>query len=309
VAANLTINGGKMKLEGQVAIVAGGGQGIGEGIARCLAEEGADIAVLDINEEIAKKVADDLKAMGRKTLPVVADLTDEAQVKKAVQETIDHFGRVDILINNVGGVASKTIQRMMEKMAQPVDETLPDFMNSDGEIWDHYYELNLKSHVMLSQAVTPQFIKQQSGKIINISSIAGRGGDPGQMHYAAMKAGDISLTWTLARALAPHNVRVNCICPGFVYTPLWNMGAVAQHTRIREDKAQGKEVPARFAREDFDKLTPREYWLKYIVKPATPLGQEQTAEDMGKAAVFLVSDDSKNITGQTLHVDGGIVMR
>ena len=169
--------------------------------------------------------------------------------------------------------------------------------------------MNLKTHVLLSQAITPYFIKQRSGKIVNISSVSGRLPEPGHMPYGSMKAGDISLTWSLARALAPYNVTVNCICPGFVYTPLWDMGATARFNMIREAKAKGQELPPGVAADDVERLTPRELWLKYIVLPSTPLGREQTAEDMGRAAVFLVSDDAKNITGQVLHVDGGMTMR
>jgi NAD(P)-dependent dehydrogenase (short-subunit alcohol dehydrogenase family) len=105
---------------------------------------------------------------------------------------------------------------------------------------------------------------------------------------------------------------VNCVCPGFVYTPLWARGATGRLEAVRNAKSQGQELPERFRRyatEDVEGLTPYEFWLKYIVLPATPLGQEQTAEDMGKAVLFFVSEDAKNITGQVLHVDGGLVMR
>jgi len=304
-----------MKLEGKVAIVAGGGQGIGEGIVRCLAEEGADVAVVDINSDTAKKIADDVKAMGRKGLGVVADLTDDNNVEKAVKETADSLGKVDILVNNVGGVSEETAQLMMEYGASLGDvAALPAYMRYSSGIWDRFYQLNLKSHVMMSHAVTPYFMKQQSGKIVNISSIAGRMGDPSQMPYAAMKAGDISITWSLARALAPYNVTVNCVCPGFVYTPLWARGATGMLEGVRNARAQGQEPPARFRRSvaedvDVEGLTPYEFWQKYIVVPGTPLGREQSAEDMGKAVVFFVSEDAKNITGQVLHVDGGITMR
>ncbi len=301
-----------MKLKDKVAIVAGGGQGIGEGIVRCLAEEGADVAVVDINSENARKVADEVKAMGRKALAVVADLTNDDEVKRAVQEPVDFFGKIDILVNNVGGVSEETSQLMQEYRELLGDESLPPYMYFSSEVWDRYYKLNLKTHVMMSHAVTPHFMKQRSGKIVNISSIAGRGPDPGQMPYGAAKAGDISITWSLARALAPFNVTVNCVCPGFVYTPLWARGAAAQYNRIREAKTKGQELPDRFRRfeaEDIEGLTPYEFWMKYIVVPATPLGREQTAEDMGRAVAFLVSEDAKNITGQTIHVDGGITMR
>ncbi len=303
-----------MKLQGQIAIVAGGGQGIGEGIVRCLAEEGADIAVIDINGDIATKVAKQVKKRGPKALPVTADLTKEEQVIKAVKDAVEFFGKVDILVNNVGGVSVGTADRMVEYIASQKDiANLPSYMRFAPDIWDRYYELNLKSHVMLSHAVTPYFIKQRSGKIVNISSIAGRMPDPGQMPYSAMKAADISITWSLARALAPYNITVNCVCPGFVYTPLWDRGATAYLTMAREAKRKGEKLPAfrgtNFEDVDLESMTPREFWLKYIVLPATPNGREQTPEDMGKAVLFFVSEDARNITGQVLHVDGGVTMR
>jgi len=310
-----------MKLQGQIAIVAGGGQGIGKGIVHCLAEEGADISIIDINGEQAGKLAEEVKRMGLNALPVTADLTQEEQVNKVVKDTVEFFGKVDILVNNVGGASVETGQKIAERAAslEAVKDVpqLLRYMQFSPEIWDDFYELNLKSHVMLSHAVTPYFIKQRSGKIVNISSIAGRMPDPGQMPYSAMKAADISITWSLARALAPYNITVNCVCPGHVYTPLWERGATALLTMAREAvraaKEKGEKLPAFRAANledvDLESMTPKEFWLKYIVLPITPNGREQTPEDMGKAVVFFVSDDAKNITGQVLHVDGGIVTR
>ncbi|HEY90747.1 MAG TPA: SDR family oxidoreductase [Dehalococcoidia bacterium] len=300
-----------MKLEGKVAIVAGGGQGIGEGIVRCLAEEGANIALVDINSETAEKISDEVKSMGRKALPVVADLTDDAQLTRSVQDVVDFFGKIDILVNNVGGSSVETGLLMQEYRESLGDDTLPTFLYNSPEIWDRFYTLNLKTHVMLSHAVTPFFIKQKSGKIVNISSDAGRLPSPTQMPYGAMKAGDISITWSLARALAPYNVTVNCVCPGFVYSPLWARGATGQYNAILEAQAKGQlpERYNRFAAENIEGLTPYEFWMKYIVLPNTPMGREQTAEDMGRAVVFFVSEDAKNVTGQVLHIDGGMVMR
>ena len=286
-----------MKLADKAALVAGGGQGIGEGIVKCLAEEGANIAVADINGDNAGKVADAVKAMGRKALAIKADLTNDDEVTRVVGETVDFFGKIDILVNCVGGVSRETLDMMIADRAAQGDESLPEFMLFNSEVWDRYYRLNLKSHVMLSHAVTPYFIKQKSGKIVNISSDAGRLPDTGQMPYGAMKAGDISITWSLARALAPYNVTVNCICPGFVYTPLWEMGA---GVRLEQARSTAKDI---------EELSPYEFWLKYIVLPGTPLGREQTPEDMGRAVVFFVSEDAKNVTGQVLHVNGGTVMR
>ena len=295
-----------MKLEGRAALVAGGAQGIGEGIVRCLAEEGADVSIADINGERAGKVAEAVEALGRKALALGADLTDKDQATGAVRETVDFYGKIDILVNVVGGVSRGTMELFREQRANSTDESMPDFLSFNAEVWDRYYELNLKSHVMLSQAVAPFFIRQRSGNIVNISSVSGRVSEPNHMPYGAMKAGDISITWSLAKALAPYNVRVNCICPGYVYTPLWEMGAAARYNMYKE--AAVKEHPPT-QQSKIDELTPREFWLNYLVKPSTPLKREQTAEDMGRVVVFFVSDDAKNITGQTLHVDGGACMR
>ena len=303
-----------MKIENKVAIIAGGGQGIGEGCARCLAEEGADIAVVDVNGDNANKVADDIKKMGRKALAIVADLTREDEVNRSVKEAVDFFGKIDILVNNVGGVSLEMSKMQQEQMASFGDESLPSYMQFSPDVWDKYYQLNLKSHVMMSHAVTPVFQKQKSGRIINISSIAARMGGPDQMPYNAFKAGDISITWSLARALAQYNVTVNCICPGHVFTPLWERGAIAMLEATREAKTKGLPLPARLRRYqpeelDTEGLTPHEFWLKYMIAPMTPLGRDQTAEDMGKAVLFFASDDAKNVSGQTIHVDGGVVMR
>jgi NAD(P)-dependent dehydrogenase (short-subunit alcohol dehydrogenase family) len=307
----------KMRLKDRTAIVAGGGQGIGEGIALCLGEEGADVAVIDINSEAAAAVAEKLKAMGRRSIAITADLTEEELVARATRDAVDFFGRVDILVNNVGGVSEKTLQMREEYTASFKGEAaFSPYLLFSPDIWDRYYKLNLKSHVMLSDAVTPYLMKRLSGRIVNISSVSGRMGEPMHLPYAAMKAADISLTWSLARSLAPYNITVNCVCPGFVYTPLWERGAsnLMKGTRelIRGFKDKGEQLPVllqRFADADAEGLTTRDYWLNFIVRPNTPMGREQTPEDIGRAIVFFASDDAKNVTGQVLNVDGGIVMR
>lgn len=302
-----------MKLQGKVAIVAGGGEGIGEGIVRCLAEEGADIAVVDINGDIAEQAAERVKAMGRKTLPVKADLTDEKQVIKTVKDTVDFFGKLDILVNNVGGTIKDTSKLIDEYVASQGDTvSLTSYMRFSPDAWDYLYNLNLKTHVMMCNAVTPYFIKQRSGKIVNISSISARMADPYNMPYSAMKAADISITWSIARALAPYNITVNCICPGFVYTPMAERGVITRLTALREAQRKGEKLQPpfnRYAEADLKNMSYKEFWVKYIATPGTPLGREQTPEDIGKAVVFFVSEDAKNITGQVLHVDGGVVMR
>ena len=302
-----------MKLHGKVAIVTGGGEGIGEGIVRCLAEEGADISVVDINGDIAEQTAKRVEAMGRKALPIIADLTDETQVIKTVEDTVDFFSKVDILINNVGGTIRDTSKLIEEYVASQGDTaSLTSYTRFSPDAWDYLYKLNLKTHVMMSNAVTPYFIKQRSGKIVNVSSISARMADPYNMPYSAMKAADISITWSLARSLAPYNITVNCICPGFVYTPMAERGVVTRLRALHEAQRKGEKLQPpfnRFAKADLKNMSYKEFWLKYIATPITPLGREQTPEDMGKAVVFFVSEDAKNITGQVLHVDGGVVMR
>ena len=269
-----------MKLEGKVAIVTGGGVGIGRGIVHCLAEEGADVAVVDINRDTARKVAGEVKASGRKSLAVEADLTDNKKVTQAVQDIINTFGKIDILVNNVGGIGKTLLAR-----------TSLDFVDQKDAEWDENYELNLKTQVLMCRAVAPYFIKQKSGKIVNIASIAGKLNRSQHMAYSATKAGVIHFTRTLASALAEHNINVNCICPGVIYTPLWEVYG-AQFTQLLPE-AKG--------------MTPREYFDKFLV-PRVLLKRGQTVEDIGHAVAFLVSEDAKNITGQSLNVDGGMIM-
>ena len=306
-----------MRLKDKIAIVAAGAQGIGEGIVFCLAQEGADVAVVDINGDAAARTVEKVKKLGRRALPLAADLTEEKQIVKAVRDAADFFGRLDILVNNVGGVVPGMSQETAEYAATLKDDVaFVPHLSFSPDIWDRYYKLNLKSHLMLSNAVTPYFVRQRSGRIVNIASVSGRIAEPDHMPYAAMKAADISLTWSLARGLARYNITVNCVCPGFVYTPMWEEGSATYLERDRkavdELKSKGQKLPRslqRFAEADVNGMTPYEYWLKFWVGPNIPLGREQTVEDMGRAVVFFASEDGKNITGQTLHVDGGQVMR
>ena len=271
-----------MKLEGKVAIVTGGGRGLGQGIVYCLAEEGADISIIDINGDNARKVADAVKVLGPKSLAIEADVTDSKQVSQAVQGIIDTFGKIDILVNNVGGSLTKTLRTRIN--------TQPRFLDQKEAEWDETYELNLKTHILMCWAVVPYLIKQKSGKIVGISSIMGKRISMGVDAYSIMKCGVIHFTKGLAGELAEHNINVNCICPGLVYTPDLEEIATRQ-VQSHSNEAKG--------------MTPRDYFLKFLVAPYIPLRREQTPEDIGRAVVFLVSEDAKNITGQALNVDGG----
>jgi NAD(P)-dependent dehydrogenase (short-subunit alcohol dehydrogenase family) len=265
-----------MRLEGKVAIVTGGGRGIGRGIVLCLAEEGADVVVNSLHKDTTERVAAEVRALGRKSLAIAADVTDEEKVTEIVHVTINTFGKIDILVNNVGGMGRVHFKRTSEA-----------FVNQAVAEWDEAYEINLKSAVLMSRAVIPYFIEQKSGKILNVSSGAGKRASPRIMAYGATKAGVLSFTKSLAEEMGQYNINVNCICPGRIDTPLYE-----------EDEAQ-------FVRfnPDAGGMTPRERLLKYI--ESQPLKREVTVEDVGRAVVFLVSEDARSITGQSLSVNGG----
>lgn len=283
-----------MKLEGRVAVVTGGGVGIGRGVAMCLAEEGADVAVIDISAASADNVAAGVQSFGRKALAITADATDGTQAAQALQKAVEILGRVDILVNNVGGESRFYYEK-------------PGQLYSEEEEWDDTVRLNLKATMIMSRAGVPLFVRQKSGKIVNIASIAGRApsgggmrqgatGEEGEaffspmMSYGVAKAGVIQFTRMLALQLAEYNVNVNCICPGVLYTPLYERSFPR---RLRSTpEATG--------------MSAREYFDQYVVS-RVPLKREQTPDDIGRAVVFLASEDARNITGQSLNVDGGMV--
>ena len=275
-----------MKLKDKVAIVTAAGRGIGQAIALCLAKEGADVVVNSFHEETTAKVAAEIKDMGRQTLAIAGDITTPDMVSRVVQDTISAFGRIDILVNNVGG--GPVTQR----------ERGDNILDRLAAEWDGMYQQNLKAPVMMCQLVANHLIKQKSGKIVNIASVAGRStynSTTSPVSYRAVKAGLIRYTQSLADELGTHNVNVNCICPGYVYTPNWQRSA----RRMVE------------TRPEYQGLDPREWFIglnegKYPeLAPATPLRREQTMADIAQAVVFLVSDEGQNITGQTLNIDGG----
>ena len=275
-----------MKLRDKVAIVTGAGGGIGRGIALCLAEEGAEVVVNDIHQEKINRVTAEIKALGRKSMPVQGDVTNVREVSRCIQETVRVFGKIDILVNNVGGHAEAGEARTGTGIVQQTEAE-----------WDEAYEINLKSQFLMCREVIPFIRKQGGGKIVNISSIAGKLGDDSLMYYSAMKGAVIIFTRALARELAKDNIQVNCICPGLIYTPAWERLAV--------------KLPQ--LKPEFSGVKPRDFFLRVVKQGGgpllpTPLGREQTPEDIGRAAVFFASEEAQNITGQSLNVDGGIVM-
>jgi NAD(P)-dependent dehydrogenase (short-subunit alcohol dehydrogenase family) len=264
-----------MRLAGKVAVVTGGGSGIGRGIVLALARAGADIAIPDIQVLNAEKVADEVKALGRRVLPMKTDVTSSADVKQMVDRTRDAFGKIDVLVNNAG-------------MAAPPG--MP-FTNNTEEDWDRAFAVNTKSVFLTCKSIAPHFIERKAGRIINIASIAGPLAAPTMPAYSVAKQGVITFTRVVAKELAAHRITVNAICPGVLWTDFWQK--LAQHIADTNPAFKGMT-----ARQVFDKR----------VGDIVPMKCEQEPEDIGNTAVFLASDEARYITGQAIMVDGGCVM-
>ncbi len=265
-----------MQLEDRVALVTGGARGLGEGIALVLAERGADVALCDIILDGAQETARQIQSLGRKSESYAVDVTSQLQLKDVVERVLSDFGRIDILVNAAGVIG-----------APGFEETT----TSREEDWDITFDVNVKGTALTSDAVIPHMIRRRSGKIVNIASHAGRGGGAGGGAYGASKAAVIHLTQSYAMSLAPHNVNVNVVCPGTIWTPMWERIAVRSKRNNAEQSG----------------LTPREIF-DAAIRERCPLGREQTPEDIGKAVAFFASDDAVNITGQSLNVNGGTRM-
>ncbi|WP_309493294.1 SDR family oxidoreductase [Candidatus Hecatella orcuttiae] len=247
-----------MKLKGKVAIVTGASSGIGRAIALTFAQEGAKVVVSDINrkggEETVQLIS---KAEGEATF-VEADVSKSSDVKKLVDTCIEKYGRVDILVNNAGvGIAGSVL-------------------DTSEEAWDKCLDVNLKGVFLCSKQALPDMVKHGGGVIINIGSIAGLRGGAQYSAYCASKAGVIDLSQCMAIDYAKYNIRVNCICPGQVETPMLM-----------------ESVP--------------EELLQKLIK-ANPMRRFGKPEEIAKLAVYLASDDSTYMTGAILVIDGGITL-
>ncbi len=271
-------------LTGKNALVTGGGQGIGRGIALKLAEQGADVAIADINDDGAVAVSDEIKSMGRNSFTVHIDVTDNESVKLAIERVIVGFGHLDILINNAG------IGRVEGKAGGGLDEDWE-------ENWNTVMDINVQGVMRCTKAVVGHFMERKYGKIINTASGAGRGpiwwgppsGAPGYANaYGPSKAAVINYTQYCASTLGPHNINVNAICPGRVWTAFHD---VAISERMRSDPSLAGVDPVDVFNEDVSNLI--------------PLARSQTPEEIGVLVAFLVSDDASSITGQSIHIDGG----
>ncbi len=249
-----------MKLKDKIALVTGSSRGVGRAVALGLAKQGANVVVnYTSNENAANEVVEIIQSMGGKAIAVKADVAQKAEVENLVNSAIDTFGRLDILVNNAGF----TRPAMMIKMTE--------------DQWDQVVDIHLKGAFLCSQAAGLHMKEQKSGKIINVTSVAGIVGTVGQINYSAAKGGIISMTKSIARELARYNVCANVISLGIVATDMTE--------KIRSDEK-----------------------LKEIYMNRILLKRFAEADDIAPAFAFLASDESNYITGQLLCVDGGYGM-
>jgi len=246
-----------MSLKGKVAIVTGAAQGIGRTICAALADEGADLALCDVNGQGILDGAKDFSARGGKYLPFQTDVTSAAEVEATVKKVLEEWSRIDILVNNAGIVRDSLLLRMKD------------------EDWNLVLDVNLKGAFHCTREVLRAMIKQRWGRIINIASVVGAMGNAGQANYVASKAGLIGLTKATAREVATRGVTVNAVAPGFIETDM--------------TASLSEEI--------------RQTMLRQI-----PLGRFGVPEDVAGVVSFLASEASSYITGQVIHINGGMYM-
>jgi 3-oxoacyl-[acyl-carrier protein] reductase len=246
-----------MSLNGKIALVTGAAQGIGREIALALANDGADVAICDVNLEAAQKTAADIETKGRKSLALKANVAASADVIAMMDQVVEKFGRIDILVNNAGITRDGLILRMKD------------------EDWDLVLSINLKGAFLCTKAALRHMSKQRGGTIINIASIVGAMGNAGQANYVASKAGLIGITKTIAREYANRGVTANAVAPGFIETAMTQ----ALPENVRQELA--KQIP---------------------------MGKLGTPEDVANAVRFLASPWASYISGQVIHVNGGMYM-
>jgi 3-oxoacyl-[acyl-carrier protein] reductase len=246
-----------MEFNGQVALVTGGTRGIGKAVAEELAKRGVNTVVAARNGDAAAETASTLSSFGVKTLGTMLDVSNSKEVERVFSEIRAEFGRIDILINNAGITRDGLLMRMKE------------------DAWDAVMDINLKGVFLCTREAVKDMIKQRYGRIVNITSVAGFMGNPGQANYSAAKAGIMGFTKTVAREYAQRGVTVNAVAPGFITTAM---------TDVLPEK------------------------VKEEVKTLIPAGRFGSVTDVAGAVVFLAAPDAGYITGQVIHVNGGMYM-
>jgi len=257
-----------MELNGKVAVITGGGSGIGAEMARLFAEHGAAVVISDINLAAAEGLRSALVAQGHKAIAVQHDVTDAAAAAALVFKAEEELGPIDILVNNAGVSGNSPFLEMTE------------------EEWDRVINVNLKGHFLVTRAILPGMVARSYGRVINLSSICGKQGYPGIAHYCSSKFAIVGFTQSLAKEFAASGITVNTLCPGIVDTPINNYAV----NRIAKD--------ADLSRDDA--------WDAMVSN--IPQGHPQTALDIARMALYLASDWAANMTGGSYHVDGGCVM-
>jgi len=246
-----------MRLKGKNALITGAAQGIGKSIALGMAKEGSNVAVADLNVDMAETTAKEIQSFGVSCIPIKLDVSRYDSVAAAFGTCTKELGSVDILVNNAGITKDALLMRMKE------------------EDWDAVININLKGSFLCAKEAVKIMAKQRYGKIISISSVVAFMGNPGQANYSSSKAGLIGLTKTIAREYAARGIRANAVAPGFIQTAMT------------------------------DGLSDT---VKDEMKKAIPLGQFGSPEDVASAVIFLASKDADYITGQVIHVNGGMYM-
>ncbi len=244
-------------LSGRVALVTGAGRGLGRAIARSLAGAGAGVACVDVDADLVAETAEAIRNGGGRAEPLTCDVTQSSRVNEVVEQVVERMGRLDILVNNAGITRDGMLMRMKDDQ------------------WDAVLAVNLRGTFLFTRAAARPMMKARGGRIINIASVSGLIGNPGQANYSASKAGVIGLTRTVARELASRNITVNAVAPGFIATDM--------------TAKLGEDVISQ-------------------VKERIPLGRVGEPQDVADAVVYLASDAAGYITGHVLSIDGGLTV-
>ena len=252
-----------MELDNRIAIVTGGAKGIGFASAECLVHQGAAVMLVDLDTDALSTAVRRLRVLSSDVDVVVADLSKTADAEKAVSATIQRFGGLDILVNNAG----------IQTFGDPVSTT--------EEIWDRTMNVNLKGHWLMSKFAIPEMLKRSKGSIVNVSSVQGLASQRNVVAYSTSKHAMIGLTRSMAVDMASRNIRVNCVCPGTVETPMIQ-GII-----------------------DLDSDPDR---LRNILNKMHPIGRMGQASEIGEVIAFLASDRSSFMTGSIVTVDGGLLI-